>query len=509
MKTQIVQLEAHDDLISIKDKLKRQQTSRALLVWPVERLSLLNNQLELVLLQRHAVDLGVQIGIVSREPEIRFYARKLNIPIFNSIREAHNARWRTRRRRPYASRLLSGKQKETGENVEPFYTGKTRLKNQNEWQNHFLVRVGLFFLGIFSVLLLAAILAPGANIVVRPKIETQEITFTAFTGPEVTTINPSGAVPTRSLAVSVEGSARERTTGQTQVPLTPAVGFVEFTNLTDRAVEIPLGTIIRTEGEPTIRFSTTRAGEVPAGNGQKLDIPIVGLQPGPEGNVISGTIRLVEGVLGLSVTANNPQPTRGGSLQTLASPLQVDVQRARERLLEDLKITAAAEIASSMIPGDILLQELPTLVEIVEETSDPLEGQPGDEVEVRLRAVFEIPYLAAADLEEMAQSVLRVSTGSNVSVLPGSFKFTLQTKPTPDETGSARWGMRVSQSYQTLLRAEEISQAILGLPLSEVEAVLKDRFELGSPPEVTLFPAWWVRIPFLPFRTQVIVEMEP
>jgi hypothetical protein len=37
MKTQIIQLESHDDIISIRDKMGWSQTSRILLVWPEKK----------------------------------------------------------------------------------------------------------------------------------------------------------------------------------------------------------------------------------------------------------------------------------------------------------------------------------------------------------------------------------------------------------------------------------------------------------------------------------------
>ena len=65
MKTQIITLESHDDLISVRDRLSWAKTPRILLVWPkYEKVTL--RQVDLKVLQRHASSLGAQLGLVTR-----------------------------------------------------------------------------------------------------------------------------------------------------------------------------------------------------------------------------------------------------------------------------------------------------------------------------------------------------------------------------------------------------------------------------------------------------------
>ena len=63
MKTQILQLESHDDAISTRDKMGWGQTRRVLLIWPA-RGRVLTRQLDLILLLRHSLTLGVQLALV-------------------------------------------------------------------------------------------------------------------------------------------------------------------------------------------------------------------------------------------------------------------------------------------------------------------------------------------------------------------------------------------------------------------------------------------------------------
>ena len=91
MKTQIITLQSHDDLISVRDRLGWAKTPRILLVWPKgEPISL--RSLDLKVLQRQAEALGAQLGIVTRRRWVRLEAEALGLPVFESSAAAQTAR---------------------------------------------------------------------------------------------------------------------------------------------------------------------------------------------------------------------------------------------------------------------------------------------------------------------------------------------------------------------------------------------------------------------------------
>ena len=65
MKTHVIQLEPHDDVISIRDKMSWAKTGRILLVFPARVRSRFLT-LDLRLLQRQAESLGAQLAVVTR-----------------------------------------------------------------------------------------------------------------------------------------------------------------------------------------------------------------------------------------------------------------------------------------------------------------------------------------------------------------------------------------------------------------------------------------------------------
>src|SRR5512142_1120930 len=94
MKTQIITLESHDDLISVRDRMSWAKSRRILLVWPgYEQVSL--RPVDLRILQQHARYLGAELGLVTRQGGIRRAAQGFGIPVFRSSAEAQRTVWAT------------------------------------------------------------------------------------------------------------------------------------------------------------------------------------------------------------------------------------------------------------------------------------------------------------------------------------------------------------------------------------------------------------------------------
>src|SRR5512140_384714 len=92
MKPQVIQLEVHDDVISIRDKMAWAKTDRILLVLP-RKGRLRMRPLDLRLLRRHAVSLGAELALVTRSLELRRPAREEGIPSFGVVSRAQRRKW--------------------------------------------------------------------------------------------------------------------------------------------------------------------------------------------------------------------------------------------------------------------------------------------------------------------------------------------------------------------------------------------------------------------------------
>ena len=93
MKTQIIQLEPHDDTLSVRDKMDWSQAPRILLIWP-DTSKVLRSKLDLILLERYSSANGSQLAIISKDNKVIYQAEKAGVPVFDSRREAQIQPWR-------------------------------------------------------------------------------------------------------------------------------------------------------------------------------------------------------------------------------------------------------------------------------------------------------------------------------------------------------------------------------------------------------------------------------
>ncbi len=96
VKTQIITLETHDDLISVRDRMSWAKSPRILLVWPkFERITL--RPVDLRVLQSHARTLGAELGLVTRIPHVKRNAEGFGIPVFATTTVAQREAWPPRK----------------------------------------------------------------------------------------------------------------------------------------------------------------------------------------------------------------------------------------------------------------------------------------------------------------------------------------------------------------------------------------------------------------------------
>lgn len=475
------------------------KTTRLLLIWPETDEGFLNRRLDLLLLKRRAHELGSSLALVSRDAEIKSHARDLNLPVFRTVREAQNARWHTLREK---SRLAIMRRLRALHGPKIIARPQRTLPSSAYMPRHSaqFLRFFVFSIAIFSVTALAAIIFPNATITLTPATQTQTLTFTAYTHPNLTTINASGAVPSQPITVIVEGRATVETTGSLTLPDAPATGRVTFTNLTDVTVIVPEGTIVQTTD--LIRFATTQQVQVPAQAGGTVSAPIKAVQPGLTGNVEAETIQSIEGTLGLQLTVTNPSPTMGGTEQTVSAPTALDRRRAYRQLLDSLRETASTEILAQLAPGDLLLNTSPFLVRTLEETYLPAETVPSDLVEATLRLEFQSPVIRYTDLQALAQTVLDSSLPLGFDPLPDTLTFEM-TVPQADSENHATWEMKTERQIVAILPTQDAVNLALGQSPALATSALTENLPLASSPTIELTPSWWPRLPFLPFQIEV------
>jgi hypothetical protein len=498
MKTQLIQLDPSDDMISVRDKMGWSQTSRILLVWPEEG-QILTRRLELLLVQRHSSQLGAQLALVTQSTTVRDIAQELHIPVFENSRQAQNTRWRGRRRKPFQPRRA---------NPPPDMANLRLQRGQRKpgWQEHPIARYSLFGISGLAILVLVLFFLPGARITLNPETQNQTITLPVTASVGYQKVNLAGELPARWQRVVVEGRASLSTSGSVLIPGEAAIGAITLTNLTTQAVRVPQGLIVSTLDAKPVRFFTTKAGVVSPGPGRTLTLAVQALAPGETGNLEAGRVAAIEGDLGLSLSVTNPYATHGGSDVSAPAPREQDRQTLLRQLTTTLRASALADLQNSLEEGDLLLSTSLELADTLEETYSPASGLPGDQLELTLRLEYQAMVVAADNLRALAVPVLDGSLAEGTRAAPGTLMLRHTGFSGPDAQGAVTWELSAQRRVNPDISADEAIQLAVGQSARTAARLLGSSLPLAGDPQIELSPAWWPRLPYLPFRIEVITE---
>ena len=493
MKTTIITLESHDDLISVRDRMSWAKTPRILLVWPkFEKVTL--RQVDLKVLQRHASSLGAQLGLVTRQRRVRADAEALGILVFESTGKAQRVTWPKPKRRNLPHKAPDKTLREQREQVQV---------REEAWRAHPLTRMLMFSIGVLSVLALVALFIPRAQVHLSPVTQMQSIVVPVIANPSVNSVFVTGSIPAREKRIVVDGTQRVTVTGEGIVPQSKSKGVVIFRNLTQSAVNIPIGTIV-TAGD--VRFVTTELGVLNPGVGETVELRIEAMEGGLAGNLDAEAINVVEGRLGLSLSVINPEPVTGGRERASVQATDSDRERAKTLLLKSLERDARTNLPDELNPGDVLFDETFAFSQILSENYDLPAGAAGSQLTLTMQVEYMVQYAAASDLTELATLALNASLPSGFLAL--SDVLTVESAASPEllEDGSAHWAIRAERKIVQQVNTSRVTKLILGLGSSDAQSKLDEALPLKTEPKISLTPSWWPWVPIVPFRIEVVAQ---
>ena len=500
MKTQIIRLDPHDDVISARDKMGWSQTGRILLVWP-ERGGVLNKRLDLVLLQRHSKQLGAQLALITRDPEVRFCAAELGVPVYKDLRQAQRSHWRVDRRKHPTLRSTVFQPGRQPADLDALH--KQAHPDQPVWLNTLPARLGFFAIGILALLSIAAIIFPAADIQLTPTVRQQEIDLIVRANPELDSINLAGDIPARLSSITVQGSGSLEARGSVNIPQDSAYTSIQLTNLTDQDVVIPEGVILRTSGDNPIRFETTRGGLIPAGPGTSTLLPARSLDPGIRGNIPADHLTIIEGPKSTHVSVTNPSPAQGGTDVSTPAPTSSQREQLHAALIEQLTQVALLELEQRSIPDELPVTPTLTLTQVLDTTFSPAEGLPGDELYLDLTLVYQVYTVSQDDLKELATAILDANLEDGYLSIPSTLRISALDTPVFGEDGLARWNVKAQREIREDILENTASRMVLGLTPAQAIERLRSELNLETAPHVRMLPNWWPRMPLVPFRITV------
>ncbi|KAF0107421.1 MAG: hypothetical protein FD146_1899 [Anaerolineaceae bacterium] len=496
MKTQVMQLDPHDDIVSVRDKMKWTKAPRLLLVFPPKG-ALLARTLDLLLLHRHASTLGVRLGLVTTLPGVRRAAQELGLPVFASADAAQRTDWPDESRRPRSRRRERPDLRALRRNAFP---------PEARWRGNPVFRLLFFILAVLAILALVVVLLPSATVTLSPALETQTVNLSLSASADVVSVSAAGEVPARSATLAVDGSRTVTVTGTATVPDQPAEGVVRFTNLTMAVVGIPAGTVVRTQADPPVRFATLTDGVLAATAGKMLDIPVRALDPGTAGNLPAGALVVIEGGLGASLSASNPDPTAGGTDKTSAVPSADDRARLRAALIADLRRQAIASLADTLEPGSIIFPDTVLPAAGLTETYDPAPGQPGSQLTLTISGTFAAEYAAGSDLRALAAAVLDAHLPAGYESLPDTLTVSEVGQPVTGADGVTRWTVTLTRSMRPRLDPVAAAQLVQGKSPKAAARLLEGQYRLSAAPEFGISPSFWPWLPMTTLRIAITIK---
>jgi hypothetical protein len=472
------------------------QTERIVLVWPVEG-SVLKRKLDIILVNRHAASMGAQLGLITHDSAVRFYARQMGIPVFTNFRHAQAHPWEVNR--PEKIDLHQNSQQHNHEhhrnNIHP---------PAPAWMEHPVTRFICLGISVFALLILGIFILPSAKIILSPRVEIQSMRFDLYADPSSTTINLStNHLPTYNSEVIVEGSDIITATGSMIIPDDPALGDLKFTNNSKQAIDIPVGTIVATLDKDPVRFITKSAGAVTVYPNKSVIVTARAIKPGSSGNLLPKKLVVIEGDLRMNLTVTNPNATQGGTDATVPTPTEHDFHILSDHLRNQLKQAALTEMQSILPSEDTLITPTISMIETLNETSIPLIGEPGNQIELTMRLRFQSQAVSGEVLRSLVTPILDSNIPSGYLALRNSLAITQLTTPSLAQDGIAHWTVAAVRKLQVVIKAYQAIDLVRGETVANAKEDLTASLPLMDKAQIFLIPTWWPRLPFMSMRIRV------
>ena len=503
---QIIYLETDDGLPAIRHLLEGAQARQVLLVVP-RGCYTLRDVLNLRVLRRYATNLGLDVALVTRDSRTRQLAKDEGIAVVSSVRQGRRGRWRGRApRRTPAERAAEAR-------VAGLRAGRGDVGYGDVvivWAGRIL-GVLLFALLLLMVVGIAAFLIPEARVTLVPYRQPVAVTLDLRADPEVEKARLTAlAIPARIVEAQVEGTGEIATMSKRDAPDMPATGSVIFINQAAAPLEILPGAVVRTSTGTTVRFRTVTTATLASSIGATAQAEIEALEPGPVGNVAAATINDVETTrLRGKVRVTNENPTEGGGVKQVGVVTRADMERLKAQLVQQLQQRAYAELQGQVTEHEFLPPKSLT-VEIFSEVYDQFLDAKADVLHLHMRIVASGTAVDVASANLLASEALEAKIPDTYELTSEDVDFETDDQVRMDGRSVL---LRVTASAELTADVDRgaVRSAVSGLPEDEAAQVLAGSFALGAPPVVVVQPDWikrWElldRVPFLPFRVQVVV----
>jgi len=357
-------------------------------------------------------------------------------------------------------------------------------------------------LGLISLLVF---FVPGAEIRIRPDRQEQIKTVIVAASPKFASMAEGVLIPAQIETLAVTANGTLNTTGETGIPSDFARGEVELVNLSTDRIVIPAGTVVTASSDPTKRYQILNEITVDSANPAGVTTEIKASAPGATYNVPAGVINTIEAQFGLNVKVNNHLAIDGGKDLKIKSASQADYDQLKHNLMDELSQKAARGIEAKLQSGEVLTGSMVNLKQIIKEEASTQIGQPADSINLTVEAVFEGWIIKQNKLEEMAAAALLSDIPVGYEAVPGTLNVESLDKPVLSDH-DLTWKVKAQQETRRHFELSQIQLEAAGKPVTQAAAELQNRYHLGKPPDIRVFPPVWPMMPLYFMRIDAVVE---
>ncbi len=503
-----IQLAAADTVLSVRERLSRLRGQRVLLILPSKNPNL-RRKLDLVLIQREADRRAIQLAIVTEDRALRYYAAELNISSFDSVAASQQARWKRGRQKVFLPRYHKQRAALQQEDLE-FIASRIPWRRQHRPWRAVIERVVVLTLLISAISLAIYVLGPGADLHISLQQERIQVSMQITADHKAAAVNAAdGIIPARALRETVETSATIRTSGLFWIDSVSAAGVVSFSNLSDKPLPIPAGTILGTNTGESLLFETVVAALLPAS--QSVDVPVRVMEgyDADFGKLGSGIIDTVFGALAETVTVSNPEAFDGSNRSVKAVAAE-DQNRLLESARLQLKSLAYEKMRATLGEDQTIVIES---LQIAEEDKDWRRfsadiGTLTSELSLTLRAVVSALALLERDGRQVALARLQAQLPPNKELLIDTLDYARGAFSVGTSFGQASFSASAEATIISKLDGSALREQLAGISLAEAEALLATHSAISQtePPQLRLYPPGLGRMPSLPLRISLRIR---
>lgn len=515
----VISLDSEDDIVSICDRLDWADEDQVLLVLPDDG-GVLAEGLDLVRLRRHADRMRIEVGLVTAVSPITRQANALGLPTFVTVESAEKSRrgwWRGRKRSEIVGLPTVGGKTIADLRPKPMNEADKKeakrrsmpLNSPSLWTLRYLSII-LFFLAIALVFVAFAYMVPGATVTLSPEVEPIMVTQQILVDPYIETVDYVGrAVPGRILQVDQSWQTDVETSGVIEVPSASARGKVLFANRLKEDVSVPAGTRVSTSEGSNVVFQTLADVVVPGVEGGTAEADIIAVEPGPQGNVAVNLINKIEGSLDIQLEVRNLEPTEGGGVRETPSVTEADQERLRSQVLQFLQAASVSEMEAQLTEREFLARDSLRVVNVDSETYSHFSGEQADRLALEMRAAVAGTAVNTTDASGIVYEALAAQVPEGNTLVPESIKFASGDVIGVDDAGRVTFEMIGEAVVAPELELGDALEAIAGQEPDIAVAYLHQELPLREVPEITVWPNWFNRLPFLASRIETDVQLEP